>query len=297
MMQAHSAYQTYTGQLDACATSKPATMSVAGAPDDLLCHTRNQLILEELPQVHFIASRILEKLPPGVELEDLVHAGVLGLLEAYEHYDHTRNAQFKTFASFRIRGAILDSLRLLDWGSRGVRKKAREIAEVSSRLQAALGRKPEREEIADAMHITLEQLHAAMSQLDSLQIVSQHTTVPGEDGAMLDLIESAPSPEANPFDLCLRGEQRQHLVQAIAALNPREQLVLSLYYREELTMKEVAEVVGIALSRVSQIHQAALSKLRETLQTLRARPLPGPTLVPTLAAQSEVTPMSVRGSL
>ena len=214
---------------------------------------RNQLILDELPQVQFIAARILERLPANVQLEDLVSAGVLGLLEAYQHYDPARNAQFKTFARFRIRGAILDSLRNLDWGSRNMRRKARDISESKARLEAVLGRAPGKEEIADELHISLE----------------QRTAPYGESGEIEDLIESAPGNDLNPFELCLRAENKEHLARAIAALNEREQLVLSLYYKEELTMKEVSEVIGIALSRVSQIHNAALAKLRTALRDRR----------------------------
>ncbi len=230
---------------------------------------RNQLILDELPQVYFIAARILERLPASVQLEDLVNAGVIGLLEAYESFDNTRNAQFKTFARFRIRGAILDSLRSLDWGSRGMRRKAREITEASVRLESTLGRRPDKEEVAADMKITLDQLDTVMANLDTLQVVGQQTGGSSDSGEVLDLIESAPSREANPFDLCLQTEQKQHLASAVAMLSEREQLVLSLYYKEELTMKEVAEVIGIALSRVSQIHNAAIGKLRTTLGAAR----------------------------
>ena len=228
---------------------------------------RNQLILDELPQVYFIAARILERLPSSVQIEDLVNAGVLGLLEAFENFDSSRNAQFKTFARFRIRGAILDSLRLLDWGSRAMRRKAREISETTQRLEHTLGRKPDKEEIAAEMKVSLEQLEAAMMELDSLQIVSQYSAPAIEGGEVKDLIESAPSREENPFELCVKGEQKRQLSAAIGALSEREQMVLALYYQEELTMKEVAQVVGIALSRVSQIHNAAIVKLRAALRT------------------------------
>ena len=265
-MGAHAAYQSIADErAHEMAGAIPCAETARGE--------RNQYILDELPQVYFIAARILERLPASVQIEDLVHAGVLGLLEAYQNYDSSRNAQFRTFARFRIRGAILDSLRTLDWGSRGMRRKAREIAETGVRLEAALGRKPEKEEIAAEMKISLDQLDTAMTAIDSLQIVGQRSATASDSGEVQDLIESAPSREGNPFDLCLKAEQKRHLALAIAALNEREQLVLSLYYREELTMKEVAEVVGIALSRVSQIHHAALGKLRASLASLETRPV------------------------
>ena len=245
---------------------------------------RNQMVLDELPQVQFIAARILERLPANVQLEDLVSAGVLGLLEAYQHYDPARNAQFKTFARFRIRGAILDSLRNLDWGSRNMRRKARDITDSRARLEAVLGRAPSNEEIASELHILLDQLETTMSRIDGLYIVEQRTAPFGESGEVEDLIESAPGNELNPFDLCLRAENKEHLARAIAALNEREQLILSLYYKEELTMKEVSEVVGVALSRVSQIHNAAIAKLRVALRSTYLRPLAG--VQPRIAASA-----------
>ena len=226
---------------------------------------RNELILQELPQVHYIASRVLARLPQHVDLEDLVHAGVIGLLEAYRSFDHTKNAQFKTFAKFRIKGAILDSLRALDWGSRGIRRKAREIADATQKLEGTLGRYPVKEEIAAEMGISLRELNEVQTELNSLQIVGQETASSFEGEASRDLIESAPGNWDNPFETYCKTETRQHLVDAISQLSEREQLILSLYYREELTMKEVAEIVGLAVSRVSQIHFATIAKLRSTL--------------------------------
>ncbi len=262
-MGAHAAHEAYEA------------WSAEGAAEDIALTGRNQLITEELPQVYFIAARIHERLPASVQLEDLVSAGVLGLLEAYQSFDKTRNAQFKTFARFRIRGAILDSLRTLDWGSRGMRRKAREIAETKVKLESALGRVPTREEIAYEMRISLEELDTAMTQIDSLNVVGQRTAAVGDTGDLQDLIESSPSHEPNPFDLCLRGEQKQQLTRAVAGLSEREQLILSLYYKEELTMKEVAEVIGVALSRVSQLHNAAITKLRAAMRSQQPVPLPG----------------------
>ncbi len=261
-MGAHAAYQWL------------ATAELAAPAADSALTERDQLILEELPQVYFIAARILERLPASVQIEDLVSAGVLGLLEAYQNFDSSRNAQFKTFARFRIRGAIMDSLRTLDWGSRGMRRKARDIAETSLQLEAALGRKPEKEEVAQEMGMSLDQLDTAMAAIDSLTIISQHAAIASESGEVQDLIESALSPNENPFELCVKAEQKQQLATAITMLNEREQLILSLYYKEELTMREVAEVVGVAVSRVAQIHNAAVVKLRRAMCTPVMQPVP-----------------------
>jgi RNA polymerase sigma factor for flagellar operon FliA len=236
--------------------------------------SRDEIILAELPQVYFIAARIQERLPANVQIEDLVNAGVIGLIEAYNSFDHTRKAQFRTFARFRIRGAILDSLRLLDWGSRSLRRKARDIADTRQRLENSLGCRPTNEEVAAEMHISLEQMDMALTQLDSLQIVNQQAASSFDGEELYDLIESAPSLQESAFDLFARKERKAQLARAIGELNEREQLVLSLYYREDLTMKQVAEVIGIALSRVSQIHTAAIGKLKSSLAHLQSNPRP-----------------------
>jgi RNA polymerase sigma factor for flagellar operon FliA len=233
----------------------------------------DDLVLQELPQVYYIAQRIRERLPQQVELEDLVSAGVIGLLEANRSFDPTRNAQFKTFAKFRIRGAILDSLREIDSGSRLLRRRGREIAETTARLESKLGRHPAEAEIAEEMQIDVEHLRRIMAQIDSLHIVAQQVAATDGGSETIDVIESAPDlDDPNPFDLCLEGEMKSHLAEAVARLTEREQLILSLYYREELTLKEIAQVVGVALSRVSQIRQAAVIKLREYLAHLEQKP-------------------------
>jgi len=207
-----------------------AELAYRASSDDV--DERNKLVVRELPQVYYVAARIRERLPKHVELEDLVQAGVIGLLEACRSYDGSKDAQFSTFAKFRIRGAILDSLRKLDWGSRTLRRRGREITSSIVKLESQLGRKPDDEEI--------------------------------------DLIESAPSTgEDNPFELCLKGERKEQLAEAVSQMSEREQLILSLYYNEELTMMEVSKIVGIAVSRVSQIHAAAMVKLRASLHHLR----------------------------
>lgn len=247
MASAHSVYKTYSG-----------------GPGDFI--ERNDRIMQELPQVHFIASRIHERLPQQIDLEDLVHAGVLGLLEAYRTFDHNKNAQFKTFAKFRIKGAILDSLRALDWGSRGIRRKAREIADATQKLEGVLGRHPTKEEIAGELNISVTGLSEVQNELNGLYVVGQQAAVGGGSDTTIDLIESAPSSWDNPFEMYCKAESKAKLIEAINLLSEREQLILSLYYHEDLTMKEVAEVVGLAISRVSQIHTAVLAKLKNILQ-------------------------------
>jgi RNA polymerase sigma factor for flagellar operon FliA len=234
---------------------------------------RNDLVMQELPQVYYVAARIHERLPRNVEIEDLVQAGVLGLLDACRNYDASKDAQFSTFAKFRIRGAILDSLRKLDWGSRTLRRKGREIASAVARLESSLGRPPLEEEIAAEVNMPLDGLQNTMTQLDGLFLVGQQTTSVHDHTDSFDLIESAQGTnDDNPFDLCLENERKEQLAEAVSKMSEREQLILSLYYKEELTMKEISQVVGIVVSRVSQIHAAAMVKLRASLAHLRERP-------------------------
>jgi RNA polymerase sigma factor FliA len=234
---------------------------------------RNELVMRELPQVYYVAARIRERLPKHVDMEDLVQAGVIGLLDACRNYDTEKDAQFSTFAKHRIRGSILDSLRKLDWGSRTLRRKGREISASTGKLERQLGRHPSEEEIAADLKMRVDELQNTLTQLDGLFLVGQMANVAGDDADSFDLIESAPSGgKDNPFELCLEGEMKVQLAAAVSRMSEREQLILSLYYYEELTMKEVSEVVGIAVSRVSQIHAAAMLKLRVSLAHLRESP-------------------------
>jgi RNA polymerase sigma factor for flagellar operon FliA len=239
----------------------------------------NELVMQELSQVYYVAARIRERLPQQVEMDDLVSAGVIGLVEAARSFDGSKNVQFKTFAKFRIRGAILDSLRDSDWGSRYMRRRGREIGEASARLEARLGRHPIESEIAEEMQIGLDQLRKITAQLDSLHIAGQQLAVSNDRSESIDVIESAPDlDDPDPFEICFKGEMKAHLAEAISKLTEREQLILSLYYREELTMKEIASVVGVALSRVSQIRQATMIKLKASLEHLQNRPVPSRTM-------------------
>lgn len=229
---------------------------------------RERILLEQLPQVRFIARRIHERLPRHVPLEDLIHAGVLGLMDALNKYDQAKHVQFASYAKFRIRGAILDSLRELDWSPRELRRKARQIDEVYSRLSTELGRTPTEPELADALGIDLHQLQILLGELDGLEVGSLRVESP-RDGKEEDLCEYLPNaPEDTPYFLCLQTEMKELLTRVVAELPEKERQVLSLYYYEELTMKEVGSVMGVGESRVSQIHTMAVIRLRARLQEL-----------------------------
>jgi RNA polymerase sigma factor FliA len=231
---------------------------------------RERVLMEQLPQVRYIARRIHERLPRHVPSEDLVHAGVVGLIDALNKFDLSKHVQFSSYAKFRIRGAILDSLRELDWSPRELRRKGRLIDATYNELSGKLGRAPDETEIAQEMGIHLRELQSLLAELDGLELGSLRVESP-RDGKEEDLTDYVPSkPEETPFFLCLRAETKHLLEQAILELPDKEQRVLGLYYYEELTMKEVGAALGIGESRVSQIHSLAMVRLRARLGFLIA---------------------------
>jgi RNA polymerase sigma factor for flagellar operon FliA len=226
---------------------------------------RDRLLLEHLPSVRYIAHRIHERLPQHVELDDLISAGVVGLIDAFNKFDHTKQVQFKSYAQFRIRGAILDSLRVLDWSPRELRRKGRAVQEAVQTITRNQRRTPTEPEIARELNISLNEYQLLLGQLKGLEIGSlnlEHNDDSGED----QLAYIAGSPEDDPLFRCLQGEMRQMLIDAIEELPEKERMVLTLYYYEELTMKEIGLTLGVVESRVSQIHSAAVVRLRSSLQ-------------------------------
>jgi RNA polymerase sigma factor FliA len=229
---------------------------------------RERVLMEQLPQVRYIARRIHERLPRHVPFEDLVHAGVVGLIDALNKFDVSKHVQFSSYAKFRIRGAILDSLRELDWSPRELRRKGRLVDSTYCELSGKLGRAPNESEIAHQMGIELHELQSLLAELDGLELGSLHIESP-RDGKEENLTDYVPSkPEETPFFQCLRSEMRHLLAEAISELPEKEQRVLALYYYEELTMKEVGAALGIGESRVSQIHSLAMVRLRARLNFL-----------------------------
>jgi RNA polymerase sigma factor for flagellar operon FliA len=225
----------------------------------------DQLLLEQLPQVKYIARRIHERLPQHVPFDDLLHAGIVGLIDALHKYDASKNVRFASYAKFLIRGAILDSLRDMDWSPRDLRRKARRLETTMQKLQTELGHSASEPELAEAMGMTLEVFQHLLDEIRGLEVGSLQIESL-EDGRETDLGETLPGPvDQDPLSLCLQGERKQILADAIAELPEREQQVLALYYQEELTMKEVGAVLGVGESRVSQIHSVAVARLRAAL--------------------------------
>jgi RNA polymerase sigma factor for flagellar operon FliA len=240
------------------------TPKPAAAARQTVSADREQLLLENLASVRFIARKLHKTLPRHVELDDLISAGTIGLMEACDRFDPCRHVQFKSYAQFRIRGAILDWLRTLDWGPRELRRKARAIAETTRALTQQLGRAPADHEIAAAMGIDLEELQQLTGELKSLEVGSLNDAHSrDEDDEELEYV--ATPVEEDPLFLCLASESRQRLIDAIEELPEKERLVLTLYYYEELTMREIGMTIGVVESRVSQIHSSAVKRLRKLL--------------------------------
>jgi RNA polymerase sigma factor FliA len=233
---------------------------------------REQLLTEQLPQVRYIARRIHERLPRHVLLEDLVHAGVVGLIDALHKFDPGKHVQFGSYAKFRIRGAILDSLREMDWSPRDLRRNARRLEEAHNTLRAKWGRNPSEPELAAELGIDLRGLQLLLGEISGLEVGSLRVESP-RDGREEDLCEYLQDDsEETPLFLCLRSEMKHLLARAIAELPEKERQVLALYYYEELTMKEVGVILGVGESRVSQIHSMALIRVRARLSELSGEP-------------------------
>ncbi len=229
---------------------------------------REKLLLEHLPQVQYIARRIHDRVPPQVLLEDLVHAGILGLMDAVKKYDPSKNVQLKHYAEFRIRGSILDSLRQVDWSPRTLRRQARRLEQAISECKATFKRDPTEPEIAAQLGVTLEALQHLLGDLRGLDIGSLQAET-NEAGFGEDFLQTRPgADEDDPYHQTLRSEMTTLLGRAVGELPEREREVLALYHYEELTMKEVGAVLGIGESRVSQIHTTALLRLRARLHDL-----------------------------
>ncbi len=233
---------------------------------------RDRLILHYAPLVKFVAGRVGAGLPSSVDPADLVSYGIFGLIDAIEKFQLDRGVRFETYAAPRIRGAILDELRSIDWVPRSLRAKARTIERAESDLEGRLGRTPTDDELADAAGMTTDQLNDALTQVSSAMIMALDDVLvgAGRDEPMR-LSDSLASPDHGPgYDL-ERREVRRLLGEAILTLPERHRLVLGLYYVEGLTLAEIGRVLGVTESRVCQIHTRAVLQLRGRLTSLLNR--------------------------
>jgi len=225
---------------------------------------KNHLLTEHMPLVKRLAHHMKAKLPPSVEVDDLVQAGMIGLLDAISRYEETHGAQFETYAVLRIRGAMLDELRTSDWLPRSMRQNMRKIEAAMSALQQKLGHAPSESEVAKSLKLSLSDYQDMLSDGGGHQLV-YYEDFHGEDGNDSFLDRYAVD-DADPLRSLLDGDFRQAVIDAIDALPPREKMLMGLYYEEELNLKEIGAVMGVSESRVSQLHTQAVARLRASLR-------------------------------
>ena len=225
---------------------------------------KNHLLTEHMPLVKRLAHHMKAKLPPSVEVDDLVQAGMIGLLDAINRYEETHGAQFETYAVLRIRGAMLDELRNSDWLPRSMRQNMRKIETAMSTLQQRLGHPPTESEVAKLLKLSLADYQDMLSDGGGHQLV-YYEDFHDNDGNDSFLDRYAVD-DADPLRSLLDGDFRPAVIDAIEALPPREKILMGLYYEEELNLKEIGAVMGVSESRVSQLHTQAVARLRAALR-------------------------------
>jgi RNA polymerase sigma factor FliA len=249
-------YKTYT----------PESVNSWGTTDQGL--SRDEMILKYTPLIKYIAHRLAMRLPPHIAVDDLVNAGVIGLIDALNKFDPEKKVQFKTYAEFRVKGAMLDELRSLDWVSRSVRQKAAQLEKAFQSLEKKKGRAVEEEEVAQEMGLSLEGYYSMVNEINGVFLTDLggiRKKIPHfSDEDLLNLLVD--ERENHPFNLLSLEELKEVLTRAIDELTPKERTVISLYYYEELTLKEIGEVLGFTESRICQIHTKAILKLRTKIR-------------------------------
>ncbi len=223
---------------------------------------RSQLIRENMPLVELVVQRMVPQVPSFMTKEDMISAAMVGLVDAANKFDPTKGIKFRTFAEYRVRGSIFDEMRKLDWFSRSMRDKQNQLTQTMLRLERQFGRSPEEDEMAQEMHLSMDEYHDLLGQVSHLGCVSLHETLDhSEEGRnFLDSLEDVHGP--TPVDIIERKELTHIMADILEELAEKERLVIALYYYEELTQKEIAEILGVSEGRVSQLHSQALLKLR-----------------------------------
>lgn len=233
-------------------------------------NAREELILNYLWLVKYISGRLAIALPPHIKTDDLINSGVIGLIDAVEKFDPTRKIKFQTYAAFRIKGAILDELRRLDWAPRTIREKAKKIEDTLLSLEKKLNRKPTEKELADELRISTEKLSETYRQISATSLLSLEE-IWGNDGAQkgitrMEVLEDKESPD--PWLVVEEDEIKRIITKEIENLPDKEKLVVILYYYEGMTLKEIGEVLELSESRISQIHSRVILNLRKRLRKI-----------------------------
>jgi len=227
---------------------------------------RELLLVQNLDLVKYLAGRMAIHVPSTVAEDDLIGWGVLGLLDAVDKYDPSQKIKFRTYASFRVKGSMLDEIRSLDWAPRSLRHRMREVEAAASDLRREFGREPSQEQVARRADITIEQLSKILAQAKEASLVSldeAHRTEDGDEYRTGDL--AADSGVSSPFDTVVKAEVVEKMSSAIADLPESQRKVIHLYYYEELTLKEIGAVLGVSESRICQIHKEAVKSLKQVM--------------------------------
>jgi RNA polymerase sigma factor for flagellar operon FliA len=226
---------------------------------------KNQLVERHAPLVKRIAHHLVARLPASVLVDDLIQAGMIGLLEAAKNFDGSKGASFETFAGIRIRGSMLDEIRKGDWTPRSVHKNSRAITQAISQVEKATGRDARDIDVAEKLQVSVQEYHTMLNEVNAGKLVGIEDLGVSEDVLTTDATKGQDS----PFESMLQGSFQKALAQAITTLPEREAIVLSLYYDEELNLREIGEVLEVSESRVSQIHSQAMLKLKSKMQSWR----------------------------
>ncbi|MBN1500415.1 MAG: RNA polymerase sigma factor WhiG [Spirochaetes bacterium] len=242
-----------------------------------LCATKDQelkdyFILKYAPLVKYVAGKVSMGMPQNIEFDDLVSYGIFGLIDAISKYDPDRGIKFKTYAMTRVRGAIFDELRSIDWIPRSIRQKAKEIESAIAELENKLGRTVEDEEISKELGITIEEFHTILNKVSGTAMVSLNDIwYLGDESDELSILETLEAPDnMNPDVLIEKEEIKDHIVEAIKKLPDKEKKVIVLYYYEDLTLKEIGQVLEVTESRISQLHTKAIMRLRGRLGRIKS---------------------------
>ncbi len=236
------------------------------SPNKITQQEKDKLVIEYAPLIKFIAQKIAVRLPSNIELDDLISSGVIGLMDAIDKYDPTRDNKFKTYAEFRIRGSILDELRAQDWVPRSVRDKAKLLDRTMVELEAVYGRAATDEEVSTKLNMSIEEFYDLVNQVRPVSVLSidDSTTFSNVDKkSILNILEGCAL--NNPYNQLSMKSVKDIVTKAIEELPERQRLVLSLYYYEDLNLKEIGKVLRVTESRVSQLHAQAVSRLRAKL--------------------------------
>ncbi len=228
---------------------------------------REELIIKYAPLIKYLAGKLAMRLPPHISIDDLISSGTIGLIDAINKFDPTKNIQFKTYAEFRIRGAMLDELRSLDWVPRSVRRKIADIEKALQALQKELGRPAEDDEVAERLGLSLQEYYRVIDAIKGLSLLDLRVVRRrGFENSEDDICELiADGSRADPFTSINLSQMRDIIAKAIDELPEKERLVISLYYYEDLTMREIGEIMGYTESRISQMHTKATLRLGAAL--------------------------------